>query len=484
MRNSGLRLIRLDKFDRQPTRNYPGGYICLIRDVDFGDRYQLIRLRSPKELSSHYAASFVMDLTAAWHAKDAESAERKLRAELSSGAASGEWFDLDRDQLRELVGVQPPAARRQTVSRPQPAIRRQPAARRQARRTTARPRVAPMPPAVPAARPGGARRLATIAIALLLMIALLAPAFEGIAGLKPLAIGRDAAPQTPRSLTQPTVYGPRFNMKGSLLLRWTGVHGAEAYEYRWSVNGGKLTPPVQTRALQKSIHDLSPGDVVKFQVRARNGARRSPFAIFTARLRGAKQAESPSQEETATLAMPRLNPAKLSTNTSGKTTVLFSWQPVSGAAKYTFRWYLNGSDLYRNFSGTRRTEWSICCRSAGDSIRFEVWANRDTRSSAVASVTVQVPAEDSAAQAVETSAEPLSAGGRMIVRTTDMRSVHIRDCPSTQCAVVGRLMNGAQVQALEAVHGEAVDGDPAWIRIDFQGRSRAFVHAPLLEPAG
>ena len=389
MRNSGLRLIQPDNFKRQPVKNYPGGYICLIRDVGYG-RYMLMRLRDPKQLDSQLRGDFDFDtdLAAAWYAKDAESAERKLRAGLSNGAAQGEWFDLDDERLREHVGHvprRPAPARESATIRPSAAAWQPPT--RTPRRRTRRITAVPLPP-----QASGERRLATIALALLLVVALLAPSFDGIARLRLPAIPRDAVPKSPRdaaaetarSLKQPTIYR-RGVVNRSLLFRWTVVRGAKFYEYRWSINGGKYTKTQETRALQKSVADLSPGDEVKFAVRARNGAVKSRFATFTARV--------PAERQTGSSAQP----------------------------------------------------------------------------------------QTSAARPAASSSEPVSASGSMIVLTTELRSAHVRDCPSTQCSVVGRLMNGALVQALETVQGEVVDGSSRWMRIDYQGRSRAFVHAPLLK---
>ncbi len=471
MQDNGLRQIAPRQFHFQPIQNYPGGYVCLIRDVGYGDRYLLMRLRDPKGLASRLRTSFDFEaeLAIAWQSKDAESAERALRWQLASGAAYGEWFDLDDTQLRAHIGHEPP-----------PAAARQPATPGPARPTVARPVAA-----TPRLRSGWARRLATAVIVLLLLAMIIAPRFEGLAEIRRFANSLFAAPETPRILTQPTVYR-RSVVNGSILFHWTRVRDAKFYEYRWSVNGGKYTQARQTDQFQKTIAGLSAGDVVSFEVRARNGAIRSPFARMTSRVPAARQTETEPQPATASLAKPRLNPAKLRTKTSGKTTVVFSWQPVSGATNYYFRWYLNGSRLFRTYSWTSRTEVSICCRSAGDSIRFEVQATHDSGESLFASVTVHVPAEDSAAQAtpILTQSKTTKDGQTMVVRTSDGGSIHVRDCPSTQCAVTGRLMHGEKVQALEKAPGETVAGSSTWIRIGYRGKRNAFVHAPLLEPGG
>ncbi len=79
----------------------PAGYVCFLRDVSYGNRYQIRVVGAPAELSRHLAQAFEVEVALVLQADDAERIGREL-LEFAGGASAGEWFDLADDQFQHL----------------------------------------------------------------------------------------------------------------------------------------------------------------------------------------------------------------------------------------------------------------------------------------------------------------------------------------------------------------------------------------------
>ncbi|MCY4465549.1 MAG: SH3 domain-containing protein [Chloroflexi bacterium] len=288
MHNRSLRRIPLRQFGQQPVQTYPGGYVCMVRDVAYGNRYLLLRLRDPKRLKRRLLdnGNFKTELAYAWHATLADEAEDFLRESLAPDTAQGEWFDLEDEQLVHGAAAD--------YHSHQPTVRassRSPAAAT----------------AAVGARSNRPRSIATAVIALLLLAVLLAPRFDGAplfgeGNLFQIATASHGY-SADRYLKPPRL---RINWSGKqVIVRWNEVEGATGYQYRYRVNSAPFTYYQNTRFLRETLAGLDPGDVVKFEARSLRGSFRSNTAHTSIRIppeamptQVAVAAESAAQPET------------------------------------------------------------------------------------------------------------------------------------------------------------------------------------------
>ena len=161
----------------------------------------------------------------------------------------------------------------------------------------------------------------------------------------------------------------------------------------------------------------------------------------------------------------------------------FNWSRVDEIDGYEFSYQINDERTMGPYR-TRSLRTSAKLPSSGAVVEFQVAAYRGVFRSKPARLTVTVPGEKAPeAKPVEISRSYDPGGHRMIVTTRDSYSVHVRLCPSTSCAVIGRMQNGQTIIALEVVEGDPVYGRTEWARIDYNGRD-GYVHLQLLRPSG
>lgn len=67
----------------------------------------------------------------------------------------------------------------------------------------------------------------------------------------------------------------------------------------------------------------------------------------------------------------------------------------------------------------------------------------------------------------------------LIVETVNNLNARVRACASINCEILGRLRPGDAVQPLGQVEGQTVNGSAIWIEFEFQG-APAFIHSSLL----
>ncbi len=79
-----------------------------------------------------------------------------------------------------------------------------------------------------------------------------------------------------------------------------------------------------------------------------------------------------------------------------------------------------------------------------------------------------------------TYTETATEVGILIVETVNNLNARVRACASTNCEIVGRLRPGDAVQPIEQVEGQTVNGSAIWIEFEFQG-APAFIHSSLLK---
>lgn len=102
-----VRRIAADGVTRLPWLAPPAGYIVLIQDVAYGNRYKIARHQQLDRHQIRRGADFPFETRVALilEAENAVQAERDLHDELAAGTALGAWFDLD--QIPKAPPAQP-----------------------------------------------------------------------------------------------------------------------------------------------------------------------------------------------------------------------------------------------------------------------------------------------------------------------------------------------------------------------------------------
>ena len=92
----GVRQIAAERATRLPWLAPPAGYIVLIQDVAYGNRYKIARHQQLDQHQIKRGADFPFETRVALilEAENAAAAERDLQKELAAGATLGDWFDL------------------------------------------------------------------------------------------------------------------------------------------------------------------------------------------------------------------------------------------------------------------------------------------------------------------------------------------------------------------------------------------------------
>lgn len=95
-----LKRVSIRSYKKLPRLRHPAGYICLIRDMDYGSRYKIEQTNNPAAHLDDVKAGLPFKTKIAYIAKtnDAEAAEHYFHRRY----ARDDWFDLDDAQLREI----------------------------------------------------------------------------------------------------------------------------------------------------------------------------------------------------------------------------------------------------------------------------------------------------------------------------------------------------------------------------------------------
>ncbi len=89
------------RYKTLPKLSAPAGYVCLIRDVDYGNSFAFLRAQDPSEIDRFRGAwTFKTQLEQIFEADDAAAAERELQQRYNP--AKSDWFELNAAQRREL----------------------------------------------------------------------------------------------------------------------------------------------------------------------------------------------------------------------------------------------------------------------------------------------------------------------------------------------------------------------------------------------
>jgi len=101
-----------EKLSNVPARNYkdlpkleaPAGYVYVIQDVDFSNRYKIGRTNHPRTRLNKFGVElpFKTEVVHILRTENAVATESDLHKRFAKSHARGEWFDLDDAQLQEI----------------------------------------------------------------------------------------------------------------------------------------------------------------------------------------------------------------------------------------------------------------------------------------------------------------------------------------------------------------------------------------------
>ena len=460
-----MQRISPDTFDRRPELSGSAGYICVLRDVSYGNRFKFLRVSGYTEFTKYGGEIFEVNLALVYQSDDAAADLRWLLDEVGN-ASPDEWFDLDDqsfDRLRNLEErrgsrarpadadstlfsiLNSEASRRahrsgsrssreresQPASQPRPRRRRSTAHRR-TNRATSIPVQRDDNNAPPASGRSGRSRFIVYLIIIALLLGVL---YGSITSRDPLADVMNLAEtaiSAAGSLAQPTptatplrLSRPKVKIASrsatSIRFSWDKVRLARDYQYRHSLNGGGASYWRTTSATSITVSALSPGDRVNFFVRARH---ESGIYSTTARISASTVTDRPATATDLPPSATKPPPASTATDIPPTAT-----RPPPTAT-------LTATDIPPTATDIPPTA---------------------TKSS----TPTHVPPET------------------FFVETAGNRNANIRSCPSTSCEIVAKLAPGAEVVALGQVAGENVYESDVWLEIGFDDGS-AFIHSELV----
>ena len=231
----------------------------------------------------------------------------------------------------------------------------------------------------------------------------------------------------------------------SLKFNWHKMTEAESYQYRYSVNDEALSNWKTSSRFSQTLDGLSPGDRVRFLLRARRNGVHSPVAELSAQTLPAP---------TATVEPPTATDEPSPTP-----------QPPTATASDTPVPHATATD---EPSSTPQPPSA----TASDTPVPPATATDEPSSTPQppSAASTQAPASASAAVASSAKHVVLTAGGA---------NAHVRACPSTSCDIVAKFASGAAVDVLGPVAGETVYGIDVWLEIELDGGG-AYIHSSLV----
>lgn len=421
-----LKKVSVRGYKKLSRLKSPAGYVCLIRDMDYGSRYKIERMNHPAADFEELTAGLPFKTQIAYiaRANDAAASERYLHQRYARHTARGEWFDLNDAQLREI--------RRLTSSRPRGD--RQGEADVGLEEPLPAYRVEQPPMSLKDLISDGyqtsppRQSQATVAEAAGLNKGRLY-FFIGIIALAALALGPDlmnsiSPPPTPAkrptstSTWRPTATATRAT--GVTMYVMTRANVRSCARTSCQILGG-LTPGASIQSLRQVYGEKINGNNqwIRFSYQGRTAY------IHSSLVSSARSAVSPTRRPTST------------------------WTP---------------------------TVTDTPTSTATDT---DVPTATDAPTSTATDT--DVPTVTDAPTSTQTPTPTSATGVTMYVRTRGNAGANVRACPRTTCGIIGGLKPGADIQALGRVEGEAVYGNSEWVQFEHND-TVAYVHGSLVSP--
>ena len=460
-----LKKVPIISYKRLPSLDPPAGYVCLIRDMDYGSRYKIERMKHPAADFEDVTAGLPFKTQIVYIARtnDAAASERYLRQRYARHTARGEWFDLDDVQLREI--------RRLTSSRPRGGGNRQ----REAgfdEEPLPEPHRLEQQPAVSlkdlisdsyqtspphqsqatnerAARSnGGCLYLFIGIIVFAVLAAALGPNLMNSISPPPTSTERPTSTRRPTltSTSRPTA---------------TSVTGVTVYvRTRANVRScartscqilGRLDPGASIQSLRRVNGERVNGSSqwIRFSYQGRSAY------IHGGLVSSARSAASPAQRPTSTVTdAPTATQTPIATDTDVPT----------------------ATDM-----PTSTSTWTPTVTDMPTATQTPTATDTDVPTATDTSTSTQTPTatDTDIPTATDMPTPTRAAGVTMYVRTRGNAGANVRACPRTICGIVGGLSPGASIQALGRVEGEEVYGNSEWVQFEHND-TVAYVHGSLV----
>ena len=532
MRNKpGVRQIEASRVSGLPWLAPPAGYVILIQDVAYGNRYKIARHQQLDRRMIRRGADFPFETRVALILKavNAAAAERDLHDELAPGLPFGDWFDL-----QQFPPEQAQSARGQESVSLRDLARND----KEAESLLGEMQLvgaSSQAPAPSVRRPARRRRPRVMRWALLLALVIVAAVLAGERGIDIQRVMNSILTPPPRT-TSPAIVQPTTKPSGvavpsatpargirlaqpvilladrtetSLRFNWHKMPQAKSYEFRFRINDGAYSAWQTADGFSLKLEGLSPGARVIFRLRALGDGIYSRIAQISGRTLPAPTATSipptatatdlpptatsipptatatdlpPTATDTATATATDLPP----TATSIPPTATATDQPPTATSIPPTTTATDPPPTATSIPPTATatdlppTATDTATATATDlpptATSIPPTATATDPPPTVTSIPPTATATDPPPPA--TSVE--SAAPRYIVDTAGNRNANIRACPRTTCDILARFAPGTEVDVLGPVSGETVYGIDVWYEIKLDTGS-AFIHSELAE---
>ncbi len=527
--------IPLHQAARLPRLVSPAGYVIVIQDVDYGNRFKIARLQQIDRDQIRRVAELSIDtrLALILEAENAAASALALHDRFVPQGREGGWFDLEQAQLAQL----------DDIGRPQAMSLRELAHNEMGGESLVQDaKIVRTTPQTPIAhlhsreKPRGRPWLAWLFLLLIVaggaLIALEAPLIRReITGLlNALSEGAAATGGAQATVTSASAGAARQSPAAS-----TDVPGqGEVYYVRERAHsrtcastscGSTTILEIGTRIETLSYHVGDPvaGDRIwiKFLYEG------APLYIHQSTLSLTPPVVQASEEPTA---LPELSPTAAETGiVASALTAVESVTPSDGrghgevfyvrerararpcastncrsleildigtrivALSYHSGQTVAGSDTWIRFllyGSLRYVHLSSLSETATDASAAPTPEEPTTLPEVLPSATEIVPPTEAATATEPPAPTPTdvatlaatatdASAALLTIETQNNLNARVRSCPSTSCEIVGRLSPGDQIQPTGQTEGENINGIDLWVEFVFDGET-AYVHGELV----
>ena len=479
-----LKSVSVRGYKKLSRLKSPAGYVCLIRDMDYGSRYKIERMNHPAADFEELTANLPFKTQIAYIARtnDAAACERYLHQRYARHTARGEWFDLNDAQLREIRRLtssrprgrdrqreaeldseeplpaysaeQPPVSLKDLISDDYPA---------------APPRQSPVAAAETAGSNKGCLYFFIGIIGLAVLAAALGPNLMNSISPPPTSTERPTSTRRPTSTKRPTAtravettyyVRTRANVRScprtSCAVRATFPSGARIQSSR-RVQGQRINGNNQW---------------VRFSYQGRTAYIHSGLVSL------AQPAVSPTRRPTSTR-----TPTSTATDTPNPTATDTDVPTATDAPTST--WTPTVTDMPTSTQTPTAADTDVPTATDAPT-STSTWTptvtDTDTPPTATDTPAPTWTLTSTLTHTPTSTAQPTSTRATsvtMYVRTRGNAGANVRACPRTTCGIVGGLNPGADIQALGRVEGEEVYGNSEWVRFEHSD-TVAYVHGSLV----
>jgi len=495
----GVRQIEASRVSGLPWLAPPAGYVILIQDVAYGNRYKIARHQQLDRRMIRRGADFPFETRVALILKavNAAAAERDLHDELAPGLPFGDWFDL-----QQFPPEQAQSARGQESVSLRDLARND----KEAESLLGEMQLvgaSSQAPAPSVRRPARRRRPRVMRWALLLALVIVAAVLAGEHGIDIQRVMNSILTPPPRT-TSPAIVQPTTKPSGvavpsatpargirlaqpvillaertetSLRFNWHKMPQAKSYEFRFRINDGAYSAWQTADGFSLKLEGLSPGARVIFRLRALGDGLYSRIAQISGRTLPAPTATSIPPTATATDLPPTATSIPPTTTATDPPPTATSIPPTATA-----------TDLPPTATSIPPTATATDLPPTATSIPPTATATdlpptaTDTATATATDLppTATDTATSTAIEQPPTATSVESAAPRYVVDTAGNRNANIRACPRRTCDILTKFAPGTEVDVLGPVSGEIVYGTDVWYEIKLEDGS-AFIHSELAE---